>query len=286
LLVLGGTGEVSSSCCSDCSTRQGFNSSLFPSLIGSFRSYKGTGLGKLYIIWWDSSLRLPDTRPCHRHETRTRCSNSGQQPGVLSALENDLGKIETKKLQISHKLLQYEVNPETFRSEGIRFATDYVIQELAMQKAKRKRSELGRATAEATGNIAGDLFQALATNALMYGGCFRTYALEPGCKEKAGWLRIPPRTQVRYVATSSGLTRPHDAEFLKCAPNFPVIDGLSQEGLFNYTRHDINANRYKEILTQLGATRDNPFHFYWVVKDGEGADFKKQVFYFSTRLVF
>ncbi|KAL6040471.1 hypothetical protein QOT17_025376 [Balamuthia mandrillaris] len=63
---------------------------------------------------------------------------------------------------------------------------------------------------------------------------------------------------------SSCLILSSSAEF--CAPNFPVIDALFEEGAFNYTvakRHGIKPQPCKELLTKLGVSKDKPLKLYW-----------------------
>jgi len=96
------------------------------------------------------------------------------------------------------------------------------------------------------------------------------------------WLTMPPRSETSYVGSLTDLKKwaeVRSEEYLRCAPNFPVIDALSKEGLFNYTvskAHGIDATACKGVLTTLGVEQDKPLCLYWVVRDGEGKQYPKQ----------
>ncbi|KAL6046763.1 hypothetical protein QOT17_022041 [Balamuthia mandrillaris] len=202
---------------------------------------------------------------------------------ALSVILNDLEMIRYYQDRLSHQVLQYEVDPETFESKGIRCASDYVRDAIYDQKLKNNQSELGRAIHELRGALAGDILERYATSRLASGGCFRIYPLHPD-DGKAAWLRMPARSKTSYVASLSEMKKWEEVggeEILKCAPNFPVIDALSEEGAFNYTvakRHGIKPQPCKELLTKLGVSQDRPLKLYWVLGDGEGQEYPKQQF--------
>ncbi|KAL6040950.1 hypothetical protein QOT17_025158 [Balamuthia mandrillaris] len=202
---------------------------------------------------------------------------------ALSLVLNDLEMIRYYQGRLSYQVLQYEVDPETFESKGIRYASDYVGDAIYEQKLKNNQSELGRAIHELKGALAGEIFERYATSRLAPGGCFRIYPLHPA-GGKAAWLRMPARSKTSYVGSLREMKEWEEVgaeEILKCAPNFPVIDALSEEGAFNFTvtkRHGIKPQPCKELLTKLGVGKDKPLKLYWVLRDGEGQDFPKQQF--------
>lgn len=199
---------------------------------------------------------------------------------VLALVRKDLEIVQAYHPKLSHKILQYDVDPESFKSRGIRFASNYVVDRVAEHTAETNLSELGRTLSDLKGPLAGELFERFAPSSLCEGGRFRTYSLDSG--GKMDWLTMPPRSELRYVSSLSALKQWDEIrpdEFVKCAPNFPVVDALAQEGLFNYTvsrTHGINANACRELLIKLGVGKDKPLRLYWVVKDGEGKNFPRQ----------
>ena len=46
---------------------------------------------------------------------------------ALTLVQSDLEIAQDLQTKLSHKLLQYVVDPETFKSEGVRLASGYVI---------------------------------------------------------------------------------------------------------------------------------------------------------------
>ena len=96
---------------------------------------------------------------------------------ALTEVLNDLEIVQDYHGKLSHMILQYEVNANTFKSNGIRFASDYVVEEVHKQKLETHLSEIGRALNDLTGPLAGQLFEKYATSCLTQGGRFRTYSL-------------------------------------------------------------------------------------------------------------
>ncbi|KAL6070495.1 hypothetical protein QOT17_006761 [Balamuthia mandrillaris] len=111
---------------------------------------------------------------------------------ALSLVINDLETVRYYQGQLSHQVLRQEADPETFKSKGIRYASDYVRDAVYERKLKNNQSELGRAIHELRGALVGDIFERYATSRLASGECFRIYPLHPD--GKAAWLRIPARS--------------------------------------------------------------------------------------------
>ena len=201
---------------------------------------------------------------------------------ALTLVQSDLEIAQDLQTKLSHKLLQYVVDPETFKSEGVRLASGYVIEQIGKVKAERYITTLAKVIQETAGTLAGDLFEIYAPQILKKGGHFRTYALEPESKGQTGWLTMPQRTETSCVSNVSDLKqwRKVPAEtFVKCSHDFPIIDTLSDEGLFNYTvakRHGIKGKTGVDVLMNLGVEEGKPLRMFWVVKDGEGHTWRKQ----------
>ncbi|KAL6055319.1 hypothetical protein QOT17_016862 [Balamuthia mandrillaris] len=119
---------------------------------------------------------------------------------ALSLVLNDLEMIRYYQGQLSHQALQYEVDPETFKSKGIRYASDYVRDAIYEQKLENNPSELGRAIHELQGALAGEIFERYATSRLAPGGCFRIYPLHPDGGKAAWPLPVPGFTAEDHTA--------------------------------------------------------------------------------------
>jgi len=196
----------------------------------------------------------------------------------------DSDATEENQTKLSHKLLQYDVSDDDeFRSDGVRFASNYVIEEVGKVKAKRNYAELVKSLQQKNGTVAGHLFQGLGSQVLTKGGRFRIYPLESSGEQRVPeWLTIPSRTKIHSVSAVSHLPHFRDVsadQYVMGAASFPVIDALTTEGGFNYTlskRHGIAGRAGKKVLTALGVEKDNPLKMFWVVKDSEGRTFDKQ----------
>ena len=64
---------------------------------------------------------------------------------ALALVDYDLAVVQHYPGHLSDMLLQYEVDPETFRSTGIRFASNYVVEQVVRRKAEQNLSDIGNA---------------------------------------------------------------------------------------------------------------------------------------------
>ena len=215
----------------------------------------------------------------------------------LHVLRAALGNMESGN-KISHKLIHYKVETDTYQTAVVRYASDYVERELPLRAPVNRLKDLGRVlsdVADADVVMEGHIFELYLHRMIPLGVTMEARCLQQTSTKHPVEISFARREVEVFRSTEEMMgalkrrcyCRPNDT-------NYTAIDAVSWLGdrvvFLQYTRsvkHDISMDQltfYDDLVAAKKINNNRKIYVFFIVPSREYETFKMQAIYVPPRM--